>query len=91
MCGPASFPAGSGHAPSRCGTAYGAESVGRAMDMETFDQPDSGYPEEGPPGAAPDDAGAGGESAVREHAKPGSDADDAPDTDDGKATGNPKT
>ena len=57
--------------------------------METFDQPDSGYPEEGPPGAAPDDASSGGESAVREHARP--DAEDAPDNDDGKATGNPNT
>jgi hypothetical protein len=60
--------------------------------METFDQPDSGYPEEGPPGATPDDAGEGGESAVREQARP--DADDtagAPDNDDGKATGNPQT
>jgi hypothetical protein len=59
------------------------------MTMETFDQPDSGYPEEGPPGAAPDDADAGGESAVREKASPETGADDAPDTDDGKATGNP--
>ena len=60
--------------------------------METFDQPDSGYPEEGPPGAAPDDASAGGESAVREHARPGpSEQGDAPDNDDGKATGNPNT
>jgi hypothetical protein len=53
--------------------------------METFDQPDSGYPEEGPPGSAPDDAGGGDESAVREKSQPG--AEDAPD--DGKATGNP--
>jgi hypothetical protein len=51
--------------------------------METFDQPDSGYPEEGPPGSAPDDAGGGGESAVREKSQP--DAADLPD--DGKATG----
>jgi hypothetical protein len=29
--------------------------------METFDQPDSGYPEEGPPGAAPDDDASSGE------------------------------
>ena len=57
--------------------------------METFDQPDSGYPEEGPPGAAPDDAGEGDESAVRERSQPGS--QDAPDNDDGKATGNPRT
>ena len=53
--------------------------------METFDEPDSGYPEEGPPGAAPDDASEAGESAVREHARPDADADN----DDGKATGNP--
>ena len=60
--------------------------------METFDQPDSGYPEEGPPGAAPDDASSSGESAVRESARPGQgDQDDAPDNDDGKATGNPNT
>jgi hypothetical protein len=57
--------------------------------METFDQADSGYPEEGPPGSATDDAGAGGDSAVRERSKSGGEADDAPDTDDGKATGNP--
>ena len=60
--------------------------------METFDQPDSGYPEEGPPGAAPDDASSSGESAVRERARPGSgDEAGAPDNDDGKATGNPNT
>jgi hypothetical protein len=53
------------------------------------DFPDSGYPEEGPPGAAPDDAGAGDGSAVRERSSPG--AHDAPDNDDGKATGNPRT
>jgi hypothetical protein len=55
--------------------------------VETFDQADSGYPEEGPPGATPDDASDGGESAVREKSRPG--ADRAPDNDDGKATGNP--
>jgi hypothetical protein len=54
--------------------------------METFDQPDSGYPEEGPPEATPDDASEGGESAVREKARP--DAEDVPDNDDGTATGN---
>jgi hypothetical protein len=57
--------------------------------VETFDQPDSGYPEEGPPGAAPDDAGEGDESAVREKSQPG--AGDAPDNDDGTATGNPNS
>lgn len=56
--------------------------------METFDQADSGYPEEGPPEATPDDASEGGESAVREKARP-DDADDAPGNDDGTATGNP--
>ena len=55
--------------------------------METFDQPDSGYPEEGPPGAAPYEAGEAGESAVREKSQPG--GHDAPDNDDGTATGNP--
>ncbi len=58
--------------------------------METFDQPDSGYPEEGPPGTAPDDAANGDESAVREKSRPGG-AQDAPDNDDGTATGNPNT
>jgi hypothetical protein len=57
--------------------------------METFDQADAGYPEEGPPGADPTDGTDGGESAVREKNRPG-DAD-APDNDDGKATGNPNT
>ena len=56
--------------------------------METFDQPDSGYPEEGPPGAAPDDASSGEKSAVRERSRPDSgEQSDAPDNDDGKATG----
>lgn len=55
--------------------------------METFDQADAGYPEEGPPGAQPDDAG--GESAVRENARPEREAERAPANDDGKATGNP--
>jgi hypothetical protein len=59
------------------------------MSMETFDQPDSGYPEEGPPGAAPDDASEGGESAVRERSPAADEAEGAPDNDDGKATGNP--
>jgi hypothetical protein len=57
--------------------------------MESFDQPDSGYPEEGPPGAAPDDVTDGEQSAVREQSRPDSEADAAPDNDDGKATGNP--
>ncbi len=54
---------------------------------EPRDIPDSGYPEEGPPGAAPDDMGAGDGSAVREKSQP--DVEGAPDNDDGKATGNP--
>jgi hypothetical protein len=56
---------------------------------EERDYADSGYPEEGPPGAAPDDAGAGEDSAVREKSQPGTAG--APDNDDGKATGNPRT
>ena len=56
--------------------------------METHDEASAGYPEEGPPGADPTDEG-GRESAVREKNRP--DADDAPDTDDGKATGNENT
>ena len=59
------------------------------IDEGTPDFPDSGYPEEGPPGAAPDDTGGGDESAVRERSSPG--AEDAPDNDDGKATGNPNS
>jgi hypothetical protein len=60
--------------------------------METFDQADSGYPEEGPPGATPDDASEGGESAVREKSRPDpDDASGAPDNDDGTATGNPNS
>jgi hypothetical protein len=60
--------------------------------MESIDQADSGYPEEGPPGSAPDDASEGGESAVREKARPDAgDQSGAPDNDDGKATGNPNT
>ena len=57
--------------------------------METFDESSAGYPEEGPPGADPTDDGGGRESAVREKNRPG--ADDAPENDDGKATGNPNT
>ena len=52
--------------------------------METFDQPDSGYPEEQP---ATDDES--GESEVRERARPDAESDRAPDNDDGTATGNP--
>jgi len=56
--------------------------------METYDVPDSGYPEEQPPGAAEDDTGGdGGKSAAEEASKPDKSADRAPDNDDGKATG----
>ena len=58
--------------------------------METFDQADAGYPEEGPPGADPTDE-QDGESAVREKSRPREDEQRAPDNDDGKATGNPNT
>ena len=53
--------------------------------METFEQPDSGYPEEGPPGSVPDEGGEGGESAVRKKSQP--DAGEPP-PDHGTATGN---
>ena len=56
--------------------------------MESIDQSDAGYPEEGPAAAVPDDASEGGESAVREKARPDA---DPPDNDDGKATGNPNS
>ena len=59
--------------------------------METFDQSDAGYPEEGPPGADPTDEDTGGESAVREKSRPDDEQSQAPDNDDGKATGNPNT
>jgi hypothetical protein len=53
---------------------------------DRIEQADAGYPEEGPPGAEP---GGGGESEVRERARPEREADRAPDNDDHKATGNP--
>ena len=59
--------------------------------METFEQSDAGYPEEGPPGADPTDEDTGGESAVREKSRPREEEQRAPDNDDGKATGNPNT
>lgn len=55
--------------------------------METFKESDAGYPEEAPPEVVPDDAGSPSTSAPRESARP--DGDDATDTDDGRATGNP--
>ena len=65
----------------------GGERESRPAGETAFDQPDSGYPEDGPPGAAPDDAGKDGESAVREKSRPGSGGP----PDDGKATGNANT
>ena len=59
--------------------------------METFEQSDAGYPEEGPPGADPTDTDTGGESAVREKSRAPDEESGAPDNDDGKATGNPNT
>ena len=49
------------------------------------EQGTQGYPEETPPGTDPGDGDATDETPAREH------AEDAPDHDDGKATGNPKT
>jgi len=61
------------------------------VSAEPFDQPDSGYPEEGPPGAAPDDAGDEESSSVRERSYADPDGSEAEPGDDGKATGNPNT
>jgi hypothetical protein len=49
------------------------------------EQGTQGYPEETPPGTDPGGGDGQDESPARE------DAEDAPDHDDGKATGNPKT
>ena len=49
--------------------------------METFDEADGGYPEEQP--------GSGEGSDVREGARPEKEAEQAPDNEDGTATGNP--
>jgi hypothetical protein len=51
--------------------------------MESYDQADSGYPEEQP--GEPDS------SDVREKSRPDAESERAPDNDDGKATGNPAT
>lgn len=57
--------------------------------VESFDEADSGYPEEGPPGSSPDDGEKPDGSEVRERARPDPEDDqDAPDADDGTATGN---
>lgn len=60
------------------------------MSSEPFDEPDSGYPEEGPPGAAPDDASDASDegSEVRERSRTGA---DPPGSEDDKATGNPNS
>jgi hypothetical protein len=52
--------------------------------METYDESDAGYPEEQPPSDAEDPG-----SDVRDRARPAEEAERAPDSDDGKATGNP--
>ena len=64
---------------------------GSTSPMETFDQSDSGYPEEGPPGADPGTS-SGEDSEVRERSQEKADEQSgAADNDDGKATGNPNT
>ena len=55
--------------------------------METFDEADSGYPEE-QPGSGDGDGDETG-SDVRERARPEQESDRAPDNEDGTATGNP--
>ena len=55
--------------------------------METFDEADSGYPEEQPgSGDGPGDTEG---SDVREKARPDTESEQAPDNEDGTATGNP--
>ena len=51
--------------------------------MSEIEEGSSGYPEEQPPGADPGGGGRREETPARE------DADNAPDHDDDKATGNP--
>ena len=51
--------------------------------MSEIDEGSSGYPEEQPPGADPGGGDRPHETPAREHAA------DAPEQDDGKATGNP--
>ena len=51
--------------------------------MEHRDESSSGYPEEQPPGADPGGGDRDEETPARE------DAENAPDNEDGKATGNP--
>jgi hypothetical protein len=51
--------------------------------VSEIDESGSGYPEEAPPGADPSGGRRSEETPARE------DAEDAPDNEDGKATGNP--
>jgi hypothetical protein len=51
--------------------------------VSEIEESGGGYPEEAPPGADPGDADRRDETPAREH------AEDAPDTDDDTATGNP--
>jgi hypothetical protein len=51
--------------------------------VSEIDEGSSGYPEEQPPGADPGGGERREETPAREH------ADNAPDSDDDKATGNP--
>jgi hypothetical protein len=59
--------------------------------METTREADSGYPEENPPAAVPEDAGAPERSSVRESARATEAADRAPSNDDGTATGDERS
>jgi hypothetical protein len=64
--------------------------------METFQESDSGYPEEAPPEVVPEDAGDPGESAAREggrqrqHGESGEPGAGPGDAEEGPATGNPR-
>jgi len=53
--------------------------------VSEIEEGSEGYPEEQPAGADPGGGDRAEETPAREH------AEDAPDHDDGKATGNPKT
>ncbi len=62
--------------------------AGHSPSMETYDVPDSGYPEEQPAGTAEDDTGtSGGDSPPERSSDPSGDADRAPSNEDGKNTG----
>jgi hypothetical protein len=58
--------------------------AGERKIMESHDVSSEGYPEEAPAGADPGDAERRDETPAREH------AEDAPDHDDDRATGNPQ-